>query len=132
MSAEKLELKHLAIYLPYGVMLRRSNLKGQFTDWELLPDKISTVINSRPDDNWQPILRPLTDIENEILIDDEFITPYDYLELEKYLKYDTWADLEVWVDYLPHKIVKKLIEWHFDINNLIPKDLAININTLKK
>ena len=35
------------------------------------------------------------------------------------------------VDRLKHSFYEKLLEWHFDVFNLIPNNLAIDINTLK-
>ena len=35
-----------------------------------------------------------------------------------------------WIESMPYAIVSKLLEWHFDIDGLIEKGLAIDINTL--
>ena len=76
------------------------------------------------------ILRSLSDLKVEMEIDGDYHTPYDYLELEKYLDIDTFSSREYWVNYMPYEKIKKLIEWHFDVNLLIEKGLAVDTNTL--
>ena len=82
----------------------------------------------------KPILRTLSDLTKEIehngekfvpskeiikhrpndLIDVSYVFSMNYLEIES----------------LPFWAILKLIEWHFDIANLIPVGEAIDINTL--
>ena len=98
----KLELKHIVPYLPYG-------LKGIVNGWVLLvsgidkPYTSSEVIikflNEKSDEpikNFNPILRPLSDLTKEIEVNGEKFVPMikllhfyetNYFHKEEYLKY---------------------------------------------
>ena len=110
----KLELKHLAPYLPYG-------LNGMI-------DGKRVVFHS--DNIWvftlnaKPILRPLSDLSKDMLS-----KYYKHLmadDLDKIIE-DTIA----WPLNQSYTFTQKLLEWHFDIFWLIEKNLAIDINTIK-
>lgn len=140
----KLELKHLAPYLPYG-------LKFQYTDGLIF------TMNSIPElfgehhiggENKsaytlytiKPILHPLSDLTKEIEHNGERFVPMKKLLREVGLNYpiECYNQDESWILYdgyralgeFPHRKVQLLFEWHFDVFNLIP-NLAIDINTLK-
>lgn len=110
----KLELKHLAPYLPYG-------LKGQFKLSEAsilargqkdeLREKILTIDNvSFFLKLCKPLLFPLSEFKMS--------TGYETLSL-------SISD----IDTLPYSSVTKLISQHFDVFGLIDAGLAVNINT---
>lgn len=133
---EKLELKHLAPYLPYGLKgidipegytgIREMNLFN--IDWFLENTKI--------------ILRPLSDLTREINIkgnkfipieyfeigDDDFGTEFDHGNIKTIKSLtdisvnNSWHDLH----YMPYILIQQLLEWHFDIFGLIDKGLAIS------
>lgn len=155
----KLELKHLAPYLPYGLTWTLQEI-NEFTmtgiTKETLYTKEGTVlnwsfnINSESPQALFPLLRPLSDLAKEIEIDGVPIIPFDeiYIGAERYnvntLRYsmyvEYWMMGERFVDHIykiknfdncPYRIIEKLFEWHFDIYGLIEKGLAIDINTLK-
>lgn len=130
----KLELKHLAGYLPYGlrVNIRQERqvsreewkwfeteniLNGSFLTWNL--------------ENLTPILRPLSDLTKEIEVNGEKFVPIDFNAFE-YSKEDIIEFQNRFIHYKGMKfgIIERLFEWHFDIYGLIPKGLAIDINTL--
>lgn len=144
----KLELKHLAPYLPYG-------LKGKY--------KLSDVINlskgqkdeirevTLTEDNIKffrlycnPILRPLSDLTKEIEHNGEKFIPSEVL-LRIYreewvvdkiqINNEYWFSLDFYcgIDIIPTPlwVYEKLFEWHFDVFDLLSKGLAIDINTLK-
>ena len=107
----KLELRHLAPYLPYE--LRYANTKN---DKIYTMKSVSNGINI-VDFGWgdameieevKPILRPLSELD----VDGEVNTPE---ELSKCC----WS------------YTQSLIAEHYDVFGLIPKGLAVDINTLK-
>ena len=132
----KLELKHLAPYLPYG-------LKGVCNEVTYL---LTTEGGSTKEfgslngtaglsmfiEYCKPILRPLSDLtKGEIFVDGELKNYFQEFELEKYLPFDFYADTKYWTQDLPYKIILEFLENHFDIFGLIPQGLAIDINTLE-
>tara|TARA_R110000772_G_C13017270_1_gene410128 strand:- start:55 stop:450 length:396 start_codon:yes stop_codon:yes gene_type:complete len=129
----KLELKHLAPYLPYG--LKYNNIKNNNT---YTMRSISTEINM-VDFGWgdamelnevKPILRPLSDLTKEIKHDGDKFTPCtDYYYLKDELEELSTLDSS-YIRYTRYNVVKVLFELHFDVFGLIEKGLAIDINTL--
>ena len=127
----KLELKELAPYLPYGLkvlLVNHKSLDGKehiFNMSSINVDVIEGTIR-------KPILRPLSDLTKEIDLGDGspiMILSYlelDFEDLQVMLKNDvlllniSWHDIEI------------LFQAHFDVFGLIPKGLAIDINTLKQ
>jgi hypothetical protein len=120
----KLELKDLAPYLPYGLkaIIRLREDSG-------LPINDECIVNvtcfeaaylGSEYDEFKPILRPLSNYEDidEILNemnDYEIIMIEDNPDLIKRLSYD---------------VIELMFKNHIDILGLIPKGLAIDINTL--
>ena len=83
--------------------------------------------------DFKPILRPLSDLTKEIEVNGEKFLPLDELAIIEEvvcLQYST-EFFETSIKYLPNWIIEKLLEWHFDIYELIEKGLAIDINTIK-
>jgi hypothetical protein len=129
----KLELKHLAPYLPYGLKgYCTDDMQGEevFLGIEIKKRQILLITDKLPMDleYFKPILRPLSDLTKEIEVNGEKFVPrkilishfdFYYSDLNKY-------DLDKW----EYRVVDKLLEWHFDIYGLIENGLAININTL--
>lgn len=75
----KLELKHLAPYLPYGLIIKVGNisvaeLTTDFTDHDHI--KVSPVLSVEA---YQPILRPLSDLTKEITHKGEVFVPMQKL-----------------------------------------------------
>ena len=112
----KLELKHLAPYLPYKLKVADSIMmkpkvmntgQGSSSNWV----GIKTVINYRDNNRffYKPILRPLYELD----IDNETNTP-------SYIQGCTYS----YVNYL--------LSEHYDIFGLIERGLAIDINTLNQ
>ena len=149
MKTEKLELKHLAGYLPYGLNAKirqerqisreewkrfetKNILNGSFLTWNL--------------ENITPILRPLSDLAKEIEVNGEKFVSIDILNKtfrprsKDLMPYRYNGKLEIDIDTENYSqtidlmdgfyIVQKLYEWHFDIHGLIEKGLAIDKNTL--
>ena len=167
----KLELKHLTPYLPYGLRIRtykaekvfrelKMNILGVF-DLELncswlsilekkdnlcskeIVDFPKIVTFSEYEENRliKPILRPLSDLTKEIIIDGESFIPIGKLGTRyssiKCMLYENTVQLDVYdissINLLHYLTTfEKLYEMHFDIHNLIEKGLAIDINTIKE
>lgn len=74
------------------------------------------------------LLRPLSDLTKEIEHNGEKFVPCEFfvISVENMLKKS-----DVDLDCIPYNVIKKLLEWNFDIFGLIPHGLAIDINTLK-
>ena len=135
----KLELKHLAPYLPYG-------LKMELLDYPLGKHIRTLELDCGHDFNYyleqdkvRPILRPLSDLTKEIEVDGDKFIPFHkvyeqigggYTSFESFSK----SQLGNWL-YTPsialaYYCVVNLFQWHFDVFSLIPEGLAIDINTL--
>jgi len=143
----RLELKHLAPYLPYKLKCRlkcgkTQQLKTvvydgicqQFDDgtftlyWNA--DYGTTIASSYT----KPILRPLSDLTKQVLINGENIVPIEGMFLQNGEReiLNKWAEenkclMGQQVSYL---IYEKLFELHFDFFGLIEKGIAIDINAL--
>ena len=97
------------------------------------------------EDGHKLILRHLSDLTKEIEHKGEKFNPYYKLGLETVSGIEFYkpsnSDLEINIEtpnystqidlYSGFLIVQKLIEWHFDIANLISKGEAIDVNTLE-
>ena len=134
----KLELRHLAAYLPYKVQVKKSYWSIRFSEQIeevliLVADDIVWYIN---DSDIKLILRPLSDLtkpefanelnekffHGSIPINNEY-TPHHFL-----------YDLNNGVKTIPLWQAVKIYEWllskHFDVYNLIESKIAIDINTI--
>jgi len=144
---KKLELKHLAPYLPYELKVQttssnitkiRTVIIEEYGSDELIG--ISHIMKYQIHN--KPILRPLSDLTKEIEVNGEKFVPY--IELLRVCNFDVdnMSKKEI-ENYNPNKEyggacpmskmyveTAKLFEWHFDVFNLIEKGLAIDINTL--
>jgi len=125
---DKLELKHITPYFPYELDVI---YEGEKWLMHALFNTSIGLINESNDDpmdaavqamyeSVKPILRNLSDLTKEIEHNGEKFVPKDKLEgtLPKDIQYMYWMQMQ------------KLFEWHFDVFNLLSKNLAIDINTL--
>jgi hypothetical protein len=137
--------KELTPYLPYGINIQwirpYDNTKQIST---LTIGDYSYLIEGY---NGKPILRPLSDITKEIEHNGEKFVPMKWFEnnihedIRFYQSYKYNGSLEINIvteNYCQtidlfngYIIVQKLLEWHFDIFELIERGLAVDINTLK-
>jgi len=137
---EKLELKHLSPYLPYGLSVKCMGEYMEDSDEDnptpklfeligLLKNKASVSFHGNKEvfhyEDLFPILRPLSDLTKEIEIDGKRFVSNQYLK-DNYIGEMMHTNLASW----SHRVVSKLFEWHFDVFGLIEKGLAIDINTL--
>jgi hypothetical protein len=138
----KLELKHLAPYLPYKLKvellnfdmltkmmgIKEPNEEMRFS--EMLDLSSYKKLNLM----YKPVLRPLSDLYKEIEIDGySFNTPIEYIsssnanrgQIAKWISKDLISNLQYWQ-------IERLLELHFDIFGLIEADLAHDINKIQK
>jgi hypothetical protein len=117
----KLELKHLAPYLPYKVRYTHKYLDLNVGYGKLDTRNIIELIN--PSANHCILLRPLSDLTkvNGFSLSDMISHGYHN---------PFWLPENFEVKYLMHLDFEKLVSWHFDVFGLIEKGLAIDINTL--
>jgi hypothetical protein len=137
----KLELKHIAPYLPYGLRLQHKqsgdiykllmvgkNVNNTYVVDCYVKGELNFTVPARQSiKNFKPILRPLSDLTNyEVQIADiigllsaehvinAIINGHDYI-----MSMSAHAELS-----------KFMYENHFDVFGLIDKGLAVNINIL--
>ena len=113
----RLELKHLAPYLPYDIGCVIPLGYHRTLDVNILQIMIK--------ENFFKCylkLRPLSDLTKEIEHNGESFVPIDYLE--------DMIDFSCGYERIEYWKVQQLIEWHFDVFGLISAGLAIDINTL--
>ena len=126
---EKLTIKHLAPYLPYGLKCEWEYLKAV----ELQTGNIEYVVLNQ----FKPILRPLSDLTKEFEVAKRGnVTPCDFwlghnegTRINHFLRLT--ATRNYFDNQLPYMVMIKLFQWHFDVFGLIPEGLAIDVNTLK-
>lgn len=160
----KLEYKHIAPYLQHNLKVKLSDIgiKWLHENQKPLTNIDNDVFSIHDIHLWnssiemaniddiyvgyleiggiKPILRPLSQLLEEIECNGETFTPLDFFEIGdednfEYIDMQTYRLLESIarhniihdVRWLPYGVVEKLIEWNFDINGLIEDGLAIKI-----
>lgn len=156
---QKLELKHLASYLPHqlkGYTTDKQytqsieNKTGELTQIDTIDESLVITTGSGyyicGIEEFKPILRTLTELTKEIEVNGEKFIPINKIKKEDsdfYLVEDDdyiireKKPMGGWAGYmntnsLPFWLTNLLFEWHFDVFGLIEKGLAIDINTLDK
>ncbi|MBB4036579.1 hypothetical protein GGR21_002485 [Dysgonomonas hofstadii] len=145
----KLELKDIAGYLPYNLLMFKENC----TSLSLTTLNYTTLVENEVR---KPILRPMSALYKPCLEDGKIpivelakiaLPYYDWLLEESrnlaitahpsmaYFSYkdDSFESSDGWdAWHTSHQIelFQKLYEWHFDIHGLIGQGLAIDIKTL--
>jgi hypothetical protein len=122
---DKLELKHLAPYLPYDVEVE---LKNEIVHNQIILDVDSLRRNGLS--YIKPILRPLSDLTKEIdwrndgkkILFEKLFFRENSLKLNKELRITNGKPIS---EFLTYGIVEKMLEHHFDVFGLIEKGLAI-------
>ena len=140
----KLELKHLASYLPYGLNIKDVKHGSVFEalhfittphqDFSLFKGNLDQLIN---DKYLKPILFPLSSLTKEITVNGETFVPIDFINknirkvVDIYLvvgkinidiETDNYSQIINLID--GYEIMQKLIEWKFDVFRLIELGLA--------
>jgi hypothetical protein len=147
----ELEIKHLAPYLPYRIDAEMLDYKidyvGKQFDTIIGVEQWSkngvywsaiTVGGSKPNiRSVKPILRPLSSLTELMANQDVSYVSYLWNEIiatddDSFDKDDFYENCCLCsVNYLPIIVIDKLLEWKFDIFDLITNNLAIDINTIK-
>jgi hypothetical protein len=131
----KLELKHLAPYLPYGLNINEGGVNRELTGIKIKKDGSLCVnydsIMYAALGNFKPVLRPLSDLSKELkLKDGSRLYPSEQLGISSIdidgIVYD--GNEHYGINYLFYTHIKALLEWHFDVFGLIEKGLAISIH----
>ena len=145
----KLELKHLAGYLPYGLKVYRENksiesdtffIVGASKTCVFLQNSGLAVVDM---ERIKPILRPLSDLAKEIEVNGEKINfPKMFFPIDEFLMafgYTSQGESESILEYSKIENLcfdiyfwQKLYEFHFDIHGLIEKGLAISIRDVEE
>lgn len=114
----KLELKHIAPYLPYGLKYVHKNIIWDLTHLD------STTKNRE----YKPILRPLSDLTKEIEVNGEKFVPIEKIAI--YGDNKAYLEEAILTGLVEVIVFNMLLRWHFDLYNLIENGIAIDINTL--
>jgi len=118
----KLELKHLAPYLPYGLVIRSYIFDSPISDRKLVGisnhgayfEGEITPLNFK---KCKPILRPLYDLKDSEVHSFSCSNIMDFIN-------------NVYNEIISMKEYNYLLKNHFDVFGLIDKGLAIDINQL--
>lgn len=138
----KLEIKHIAPYLPYGLKIQTQDKNGiliktvdgiyeQYKDGSFMLYWQENYGTIQASGNIKLILRPLSDLFNgnyESILDEFSISSLGMFETAFLSEIRSLNAF----DFVNYTTVLLLLENHFDIYGLIEKGLAIGINTLQK
>ena len=135
----------LAMSLPYGLHI----LNGKESDVVvgMVGDSVLSIFRGNFDNTWditdvRPLLRPLSDLTKPIEHKGEKFVPSYKLGVDRGFEFYKPSNFDLEINFeTPNYstqidlftgflIVQKLIEWHFDIADLISKGEAIDVNTL--
>ncbi|WP_312698181.1 hypothetical protein [Sphingobacterium mizutaii] len=127
---ERLTIKELAPYLPYG-------LKVQITENKAITEvlsldahrykgqiRIETALGSWGCSYFKPLLRRLSQLTEEIEHNGERFVPVDVLGWNSYENIIKKGIC----DSVGYQYMIKLFEWHFDVFSLIDRGLALPID----
>lgn len=134
---EKLTLKEIAGYLPYGLQVSHGVTIKQITAVSTDSPFVfcNTYLGSRQKQmvnisEIRPVLYPLEKLRQEIEHNGE--TFYPLYALQRIDKSFTAHDFDVFgIEEIKFGVIEKLYEWHFDIHGLIQRGLAIDKSKLK-
>jgi len=125
----KLEKRHITPYLEHDLIVMYDGVPCRLEgiDLKFYPTAIIEQRNMDLSDI-KLILRPMSDLNKEIKHNGKRFIPSKQPDVFKALKgmHPSAAALK------PYHVVRKLLEWHFDIFGLIDAGLAVDVNTLKK
>jgi hypothetical protein len=135
---ENLTIKELAAYLPYNaIIFNKDSISIGIKPIHKLHygEGIGSFSHILSSNKYQLVLHPLSSLTKEITINGETFVPIEWLE-EKYYTLDlhlqcerlTEEDGENWINQSDYMLVEQLLEWKFDIFNLIERGLAIPVS----
>lgn len=124
---ERLTIKELAPYLPYGIDI---SINGKIQKLNSIDSKAKLVCYGWGDagfidtDNVKPLLRPLSQLTEEIEHNGESFVPIDVLGWNSYENIIKKGIC----DSVGYQYMIKLFEWHFDVFGLHERGLALPID----
>ena len=129
----EITLKELAAYLPYGLKVSKIHVLNTGKGIGSIPHMLTTKNN-----NYKPILRPIADVENDIIIQNgETVNVLDIMNrfwevewmgaTEKFELLEGGLNIILSAEELPYDLVQILLSYHFDVFGLIPDNLAIPV-----
>jgi hypothetical protein len=132
-----LEIKHVAPYLPYDLEVLVENYN--FLKWKRkvkIEDYVNYFDKRYINSNLKSIkliLRPLSDLNKEVVINGEKHQMWLLINGQKALdngKIENMNGYQYDILELNYNKIQTILKFHFDIFNLIGQGLAIDINTL--
>lgn len=144
----KLELKHLAPYLPYG--LKCTNSKESYLQTGEDKTGVLETLSLKDDETVimgkngyflvsynevVPILRPLSDLLKPIETEEfgKLSTGVEFICTSNKMKAEFLLDIKtdcLSIDLLEYWQIKRLFKYHFDVFGLIEKGLAVSHNNV--
>jgi hypothetical protein len=129
----KLELKHLAPYLPYGLKVKTKY------GWDTMTTLNEFEVNGDHEESYsyeyhpnevlelKPILRPLSYFSNWIIKDKKDFLGVNHNQMMEFLGF---SDGQIKLENISLGLYLAMCNKHIDFNFLIEKGLAININKI--
>jgi len=144
-TRKELAIKEIAPYIPYKLKVLRPDgrtiLEVFGTQGSLLTHVENMELTYSGLAGCKPLLRPLSDLTKEITVNGETFVPlekfYEVLDCRTPInrndtKYEVELLIREGVSLDTYWIyIQKLFEWHFDVFSLIPRGLAIDLNTIE-
>jgi len=134
---EQLQLKHLAPYFPFSLALwdYYDNKIDVLSGLDYIGDEnVSIGVNfgkSRRLTEIKPILRPLSDFNQEEYLKFKGIVGNTRI-FDTYWEHWTVSNIDLTTTIIEHCAFEYLCSEKFDVFNLIPKNLAIDVNSLSE
>lgn len=139
---KKLTIELLAPYLPYNLKMAVFDYYEEGLDeWEI-KELSSLSIDDIEDlsewwdvernnyflnDEFKPVLHPLSDLTKEIEYKGERFVPFEKISMYNGVEY---LIEQIQLGLVEVIIYKNLLKWNFDVSNLLENDLAINYNKI--
>lgn len=140
---KKLELKHLAPYLPYEL---KCHIQGETMHGQPILFEVESLNNQGADchevdgvyiletyfEDIFPVLRPLSGLTKDIEYKGEVVRAIDYISISKANSQRIMRRVanQQNLDCLEYWQFERLLSLHFDVFGLIEKGLAVDINAL--
>lgn len=133
----KIELKHLAPYLPYELQLYGASdiwvMRSLGVEEICIANGLHTQTLSFDDclTDYSPMLRPMSSLTKEVEVNGKKFIPIEEIKESQHHLFFR-EDIENPLEGVQYLEIQKLFEWHFDVFGLIEVGLAIDINTLSQ
>ena len=129
-----LELKDICGYLPYGLRIMRPPTNVPVVAELLDIRKDFTILGAGHIDTYRAVLRPMSDLAEEITHRGKKFVPVAALnDIGRFIEFDATGLLYTVAGCIDSDwpvVFDKFHEWMFDYRGLISAGLAIDVNTL--